>query len=67
MCFFIIIPIVFLTYLIILYPYRSIGTKSRNDIYNIKGYPLIGNLFDTYNIYITKLLYNFLIEHGPLT
>ena len=64
---FILIPIVFLIYLIIKYPDRSIGTKSRNDIYNIKGYPLVGNLFDTYNIYITNLLYNILIEHGPLT
>jgi len=55
-----------LTYLIIKYPNRSIGTKSRNDIKGIKGYPLIGNLIDTYNTYIIHLMNYLLVEYGPI-
>ena len=59
--------LIYLIYLVIKYPDRSIGTRSRPDINGLKGYPLIGNLIEIYSIYITNLLYILLMKYGPVT
>ncbi|RIA88163.1 cytochrome P450 [Glomus cerebriforme] len=59
--------LIYLIYLVIKYPDRSIGTKSRPDINGMKGYPLIGNLLESYKKSITHLMYDALIAYGPNT